>query len=80
MCVHVCVCVRTRAYNIVQVDVGPPPNELLYYLQIALLCCHHQGSLSVLEQVGRALTHCDTHCSPPTIQLISLFTLEPSDC
>lgn len=43
------VCVRMCPYNIVQVDVGTPPNELLYNLQIALLCCHHQGSLSVLE-------------------------------
>lgn len=45
MCVH--------AYNIVQVNVGSSPNELLCYLQIALLCCHHQGSLSILEQRER---------------------------
>lgn len=42
-----------HAYNIVQVNVGSSPNELLCYLQIALLCCHHQGSLSVLEKGER---------------------------
>lgn len=47
--------VRMCPYNIVQVDVGAPPNELLYDLQIALLCCHHQGSLSVLEHRVREL-------------------------
>lgn len=47
------MCVRVHAYNIIQVNVGSSPNELLYYVQIALLCCHHQGSLSVLEQGER---------------------------
>lgn len=42
--------VRVHAYNIVQVNVGPSPNELLYYLQTALLCRHHQRSLPILEQ------------------------------
>lgn len=42
MCVH--------AYNIIQVNVGSSLNELLYYLQIALLCRHHEGSLSILKK------------------------------
>lgn len=50
------MCVRVHAYNIVQVNVGSSPNELLRYLQIALLCRHHQGSLSVLEQGKREVT------------------------
>lgn len=45
--------VRVHAYNIVQVNVGPSPNELLYYLQTALLCSHHQRSLPILEQRER---------------------------
>lgn len=48
---YVCVCVCV--YNIIQVDIGSSPNELLYYLQIALLCRHHQGSLSILKQGER---------------------------
>lgn len=44
---------RVHAYNIVQVNVGSSPNELLYYLQTALLCRHHQGSLPILEQRER---------------------------
>lgn len=77
-CECVSVCVRMCPYNIVQVDVGAPPNELLYDLQIALLCCHHQGSLSVLEHGARESgrerearvrthTHCDTRRAPLTI-------------
>lgn len=35
-------------YDIIQVHVGSSLDELLSDLQIALLCCHHQGSLSIL--------------------------------
>lgn len=70
LCARVCV----HAHHIVQVDVGSSPNELLCYLQIALLCCHHQGSLSVLEQRERRGTDAVTQLSPkPTSQLITLF-------
>lgn len=41
-------CARLSTYDIVQVHVGSSPDELLGDLQIALLCCHHQGSLSIL--------------------------------
>ena len=47
--VRMCV----NAYNIIKVNVGSSPDELLHYLQIALLCRHHQGSLSVLKQAER---------------------------
>lgn len=64
-----------HAYNIVQVNVGSSPNELLCYLQIALLCCHHQGSLSVLEQGEREGMDTVTDFTPPTSQLITLLSL-----
>lgn len=41
-------CVRLSAYDIIQVHVGSSSDELLSDLQVALLCCHHQGSLSIL--------------------------------
>lgn len=42
--------VHLKTYNIVQVNVGSSLNELLHYFQTALLCCHHEGSLSILKQ------------------------------
>lgn len=42
------VCARLSTYDIIQVHVGSSLDELLSDLQIALLCCHHQGSLSIL--------------------------------
>lgn len=41
-------CARLSTYDIIQVHVGSPLDELLSDFQIALLCCHHQGSLSIL--------------------------------
>lgn len=68
---RVCVRVCAPAHHIVQVNVGSSPNELLCYLQIALLCRHHQGSLSVLEQ--REREGAVTRLLPkPTSQLITL--------
>lgn len=43
------VWVHERAYNIIAVNIGSSPDELLHNLQIALLSCHHKGSLSVLK-------------------------------
>lgn len=44
------MCEDLHTYNVIQIDIGSSPYELLHYLQIALLCCNHQGSLSILKQ------------------------------
>lgn len=46
-------CARLSTYDIIQVHVGSSLDELLGDLQVALLCCHHQGSLSILEEERR---------------------------
>ncbi len=71
---YVWMCVCVYAYNIVQVNVGSSPNELLYYLQTAQLCRHHEGSLPVLEQGEREVTETVIQFLH-TGQLIRLFSL-----
>lgn len=56
---------RLCTYDIIQVHVGSSPDELLCDLQIALLCCHHQGSLSILGGEGE-----DTDLTPTKRLLI----------
>lgn len=45
VCVRACVC----ADHVVQVDVGPSPDELLHDVQAALLGRQHEGRLSILS-------------------------------